>query len=97
MANPHPKPGPGRPKGSKATHTIEAENAREYIIKRVSEELEPILDKLIEKAKAGDMVAAKDLLDRAYGKATETLKHEGLEFLFDDEKSEVDKVVGKLV
>lgn len=60
----------GRPK---AHHTIEAAKAREYIIQRVTEELGPIMDNLIALAKAGDIAAIKDLLDRAYGKAKETM------------------------
>ena len=75
--------GAGRPK---AQHTIESEKAREYIIQRVTEELEPILTAMIKKARSGDLTAAKDLLDRAFGKAKETAEHQGLEFLFDDKK-----------
>lgn len=73
----------GRPKG---TNAIAAEKAREYIIQRVSDELAPIMDQLISKAKKGDMAAIKDLLDRAYGRAKETVEHHGLEFLFDDKE-----------
>lgn len=64
------RPGAGR---KKAPHTIEAEKAREYITKRVSEELEPIITKAIEQAKAGDATARRDLMDRAYGKPTESM------------------------
>lgn len=64
----------GRPKGYAA---IEAEKAREYIAKRVSEELEPIISKAIEQAQAGDSNARKDLLDRAYGKPKEVVEHQG--------------------
>lgn len=64
----------GRPKGYNA---IEAEKAREYIIRRVSEELEPIMDKAIEQAKEGDQASRKDLMDRAYGKAKETIEMTG--------------------
>lgn len=81
----------------KAPHTIEAEKAREYIVQRVSEELEPIMDQLIAKAKKGDMAAIKDLLDRAYGRAKETVEHQGLSFLFDDKEDKLGEVVGKLV
>lgn len=86
MANGGARPGAGRPRG---TNGIQAEKAREYIIRRVSEELEPIMDQLIAKAKKGDMAAIKDLLDRAYGRAKETVEHQGLEFLFDDAKDQV--------
>lgn len=41
----------GRPKGSKAYHTIQAENARKYIIETINKHLEPILTAQIEAAK----------------------------------------------
>ena len=65
------RPGAGRKKGFKA---IEAEKAREYIASRVSKELEPIIDKAIEQAKAGDQTARRDLFDRAYGRPRETVE-----------------------
>jgi len=68
------RPNAGR---KKANHTISAENARAYIIKRVTEELEPIMTKAIEQAKAGDQPTRKDLMDRAYGKPVETLQVQG--------------------
>lgn len=58
----------GRPKGSKASHTLKAEKAREYIVARVVEELKPIIDKAIEQAKMGDQASRRELLDRAFGK-----------------------------
>ena len=66
----------GRPKGSKASHTLDAERAKEYIVKRVTAELEPIITKQIEQAKIGDGIARRDLLDRAYGKPKETVELE---------------------
>lgn len=74
MANPHPKPGPGRPKGSKASHTLVAEQARAYIIKRVKRDLKPIVDKAIEQAKTGDRAAREWLSDRAFGRPKETVE-----------------------
>lgn len=41
----------GRPFGTKMGHTIEASKAREYVIKRVAEELEPIIDAKLSLAK----------------------------------------------
>lgn len=64
--------GAGRKKGYKA---IEAEKAREYIAKRVSDELDPIITKAIAQAKAGDGTARRDLMDRAYGKPKEVVEH----------------------
>ena len=66
--------GAGRKKGYKA---IEAEKAREYILKRLSDELEPIITKAIAQAKKGDSTARKELMDRAYGKPKETIEHTG--------------------
>ena len=66
--------GAGRKLGYAA---IESEKAREYITKRVSDELEPIIDKAIEQAKAGDTTSRKDLMDRAYGRPKETVEHTG--------------------
>lgn len=41
----------GRPKGHKASHTLEALKAREYTIQRINEALDPILTAQIEAAK----------------------------------------------
>jgi hypothetical protein len=43
--------GAGKPKGYRASHTIEAAKAREYLIGRISKELEPIVTAHIEAAK----------------------------------------------
>jgi len=67
----------GRPKGSKAAHTLDAEAGRAYIIMRVQKSLEPIMDKAIELAIEGDNTARKDLMDRAFGRPAETLEVHG--------------------
>ena len=41
----------GRPKGSVGTHTIEVSKAREYVVKRVVAELDPIMTAQIDAAK----------------------------------------------
>lgn len=74
MARGGARPGSGRRRGHNA---IASEKAREYIIKRVSDELEPIMDKAIEQAKSGDGMARRELMDRAYGRPTESIKIEG--------------------
>lgn len=58
----------GRPKGEA---TIAREKARDLLARRVEEEITPIADKLIEKAKTGDVPAIKELFDRAWGKSKE--------------------------
>ena len=60
----------GRPKEHR---TIEKEKAREYLIMRLSQELEPIVTALIEKAKGSDVAAIKELFDRAWGKAPQAI------------------------
>lgn len=45
------RPGAGRKKGTKASHTIQAEQARAYLINRIATELEPIVTGQIEMAK----------------------------------------------
>ncbi len=65
--------GAGRPIGSKAPHTIETEALRAYLISRVIAEQEQIITALIEKAKNGDISAAKELLDRSIGRVRENV------------------------
>lgn len=67
----------GRPKGTVGTARLEADKAKEYIAKRVTENLEPIINKALEQAIAGDKDARRDLLDRGYGKPKETVEHTG--------------------
>ncbi len=63
----------GRPKGTKTAVTIAKEKAREYLARRVEEEIQPIANKLIEKASTGDVSAIKELFDRAWGKSRESI------------------------
>lgn len=71
----------GRPKGFAAKS---AEEARAYIVKRVNEELEPIISKQLEQALAGDKDARRDLMDRAYGKPKETVELLGVKKILVD-------------
>ncbi len=59
------RPGSGRKPGFSARS---AEEARRYFSQRVAEEIEPLADMLLEKAKEGDIRALKILLDRAFGR-----------------------------
>ena len=77
MAQGGARPGAGRKKGHKASHTVQAEKAREYFIARVVAELEPLLTKQIELAKAGDAQMLRYLTDQVVGKAKETHEHQG--------------------
>lgn len=58
----------GRPQGSKASHTLEAQAFREYLIQEVVKNKEAIVASLIEQAKAGKIPAIKEILDKVLGK-----------------------------
>lgn len=47
---------------------IEAEKARQLIVKKLETQLGPIVEKAIKQAKAGDKHAREWLVERAYGK-----------------------------
>ena len=65
------RPGAGRKKGYKA---IAAEKAREYLVRRIAEELEPITDVILASAKAGDTKSLEYLINQLIGKPKETLE-----------------------
>lgn len=67
------RPGAGRKKGSKATHTLEAEKAKQELIRMYIENCRPIHQALIDKAKSGDISAIKELFERVHGKVPQTL------------------------
>lgn len=67
----------GRPKGSKATHTIQAEQGKALLIQMYLEQVRPINQALIDKALTGDIPAVKELHDRVYGKSPQPLEHSG--------------------
>ena len=73
----------GRKKGAKATHTLEAEKFRKYLINRVVKEKKAIVDSLIKNAKDGDTKAIQEILDRTMGRPTQSFEGrlEGLEEL----------------
>ena len=91
------RPNAGR---KKANHTIQAEKAREFVIRKVTENLTPLMESQLDAAvghkyldpregkvytKSPDINAGKYLLDQTIGKAKETIEHQGLEFTFPDE------------
>ena len=73
MAKGGKQPGAGRPKGSKAAHTLEAQEARVKLIKMVHAELEAIVRPQIEKAKKGDTQAYHAITNRAWGMPGQSL------------------------
>lgn len=73
MSNGGRRPGAGRPKGSKAKHTIQGEAYRAALIAAVLKEKAPIIQALIAKAIGGDVPALKEINDRVLGKSTENI------------------------
>ena len=68
------RPGAGRPKGSKAPHTIQTSALRGYIIARFMKERKPIIDALMDKGRKGDVQALKEILDRVLGKSIQPIE-----------------------
>ncbi len=69
----------GRPLGSKANHTIQAEAIKAHLIEQVILEKDAIVKALIKQAKAGNLNAIKEILDRTLGKLKDV---ERVEFPF---------------
>lgn len=63
----------GRPRGSKASHTLEAEKYREILIKKIVEKAEPLAEALIQKGLSGDVSALKEINERSLGKVKEAI------------------------
>lgn len=63
----------GRKQGFSAKN---AEEARKLLSERLSQEIEPIADVLVSRAKEGDIRAIKELFDRAWGRAPQALEIE---------------------
>jgi hypothetical protein len=67
----------GRPVGSKATHTIQAEAGKAALIATYLANINPINQALVNKAKEGDIQAIRELHDRVYGRAMQAIEHSG--------------------
>ena len=78
MSNPNIPPGPGRPKGLKNKSTLLKEERRAMFDEEISKKWKEIINKL----------PPTYVADQFIGKPTETIKHEGLEFLFEDDKTD---------
>lgn len=63
--------GGGRPK---ASHTLQAATAKAELIRMYMENVKPINEALLKKAKEGDMQAIKELHDRVWGKAPQDVQ-----------------------
>lgn len=73
MASGGVRPGSGKPKGYKAPHTLEAQEAKKKLIEMFRERKEPIFKALLDKAEDGDVTAIKEVFDRAWGKVTQPI------------------------
>lgn len=67
------RPGAGRKKGSVASHTLQASQAKAELIRAYVENIKPINEALIKKATGGDIQAIKEIHDRVYGKAPQAI------------------------
>lgn len=65
--------GAGRKAGSKASHTLQAQEIKKEIIARAFKELDPIITALVNKAKKGNIYAIQELFNRALGKPVQDL------------------------
>ena len=67
----------GRPRGSKAGHTLQTETAKKALIQAYIDNIQPINQALVNKAKKGDIQAIRELHDRVYGRAPQAITTEG--------------------
>lgn len=65
--------GSGRPSGALASSTIQSQIQRHRLVQLLENEIEPIFKALTAKAKKGDVSAAKELFDRAWGKSHQSM------------------------
>ena len=63
----------GRPKGALGRHTMDKIEAHKWWVATVIKDLPKIYEALAQKAFAGDVLAIKELMDRAFGKAVTPL------------------------
>ena len=62
----------------KEQRTIQSEKFREYLIEEVIKEKAPIVKALIDKAKLGEILAIKEVLERVAGKVKEQVEIGGI-------------------
>ena len=67
----------GRPKGTKGSNTLQAEQGKKLLIQAYLDNIKPINEALVEKAKTGDIQAIKELHDRVYGKSPQPMDLKG--------------------
>jgi hypothetical protein len=64
----------GRPKGSLASHTLEAQTLRQYMIEQVKANKKELVEALIKKGISGDVSALKEIMDRSLGKVKDSME-----------------------
>lgn len=89
------RPGAGRKKGSGASHNLEAAKAKQRIVERVNAIVDELVNVLVEKARKKDIMAVKELLDRAYGKPHQSMDiaHSGSVEVTQEEQQAADKAL----
>ncbi len=63
----------GRPRGSLAKHTIEAQAYREALVATIIDKMGSVIQALIDKAINGDVAAIKEINDRVLGRASQPI------------------------
>lgn len=66
--------GAGRPQGSKAAHTLEAEAVRQHLISEAIKNKEAIIAALIEQAKEGKIPAIREPFERVLGRPSDLIE-----------------------
>jgi hypothetical protein len=69
----------GRPKGSKASHTLQAEAGRAFVVATIAKNLGPLIEAMVERATKGDVRAFDALMDRGWGRPVQALVNGGNE------------------
>lgn len=69
--------GAGRPSGTLASSTIQTQIQRHRLVVLLEGKVEAIFKALADKAVKGDVPAAKELFDRAWGKAHQSITLDG--------------------
>jgi hypothetical protein len=62
----------GRPKGSKASHTLQAETGRAFVVATIAKNLGPLIEAMVERATNGDVRAFDALMDWGWGRPVDT-------------------------
>ncbi len=78
--------GAGRKKGSKASHTLQAAIAKQQLIEKYIENAKPINQALVDKALTGDIQAIKEIHDRVWGKAPQSVDMNVTDETYDEER-----------